>query len=114
MSELLPMVPGQFHRTATSVTPEKMLAAAVLNDGLAQITKGVPLTTRHARETDEDLAWICSGDERELYSFKRLCLLFRLDPFAVREAVLSEHACFNKRAVRSGVTRGRSLKVYAS
>ena len=71
---------------ATSLSPEKKLAAAVLASALVEIRDhyGSP---SHRRAVAEALEWVHSDDEQWPYSFLRLCDLLHLESEWVRGAV---------------------------
>jgi len=71
---------------ASTWSPEKKLAAAVLTSALVSIRDhhGDPA---HARDLEEDLAWIASDDTSGPFGFLHLCDVFGLEPAWVRETV---------------------------
>ena len=80
--ELLPsQVP-----VASSWSPEKKLAAAVLTSALVCIRDHYG-DEAHEEKVEEDLAWVASEDTTYAFSFLQLCDLFDLEAAWVREVV---------------------------
>ena len=79
------LLPSQLP-TATTWSPEKKLAAAVLTSALSCIRDhyGNPV---HALNVNDDLAWLASDESCASYSFQCLCDIFGLDPSWVRGTV---------------------------
>lgn len=71
---------------ATSWSPEKKLAAAVLASALLEI-RDHHGRAAHRRRVAEALEWVQSEDAEWPYSFLRLCALFDLEADWVRGAV---------------------------
>ncbi len=71
---------------ASTWTPEKRLAAAVLSSALVEVRDqaGAP---RRRQEVAETLEWIMCDDTEWPYSFLWLCQLFDLDSEWVRDIV---------------------------
>ena len=79
------MLPAQLP-AASSWTPEKRLAAAVLTSALISI-RDYAGSAAHAETVAEDVAWVASDDAAAPFGFLRLCELFGLEPSWVRECV---------------------------
>lgn len=84
------MAAGQMLSTqqpsASSWSPEKRLAAAVLASALVEV-RDHHADRSYRRKIEQDLEWIDSEELEWPYSFVRLCQLFDLDPDWVREVV---------------------------
>jgi hypothetical protein len=84
------MAAGQMLATqqasASTWSPEKRLAAAVLASALVEI-RDHGADRSYGRRIEQDLEWIGSQEAAWPFSFVRLCQLFDLDPTWVREAV---------------------------
>ncbi len=72
--------------SASTWSPEKRLAAAVLSSALVHI-RDHGTNGRRRRQIAKDLAWIAADDSTWPYSFVRLCQVFGLQPDWVREVV---------------------------
>jgi len=79
------MLPAQLP-TASSWSPEKKLAAAVLTSALMFIREHHG-DDAHAETVAEDLAWVASDDMTHSFNFLSLCDIFGLDAAWVRECV---------------------------
>jgi hypothetical protein len=88
---------------ATSWSPEKRLAAAVLTSALISL-RDRQHDSRHRIDVEEDLAWLSSDDVRAPYAFLRLCDVFGLEPTWVRQVARGWGA-----APESGRRRGFSM-----
>jgi hypothetical protein len=73
--------------TTTSWSPAKRLAAAVLASALIML-RDHQGDAVHARDVEEDLAWLRSDATGEPFAFLRLCEVFALDAAWVREVVV--------------------------
>ena len=71
---------------ASSWSPEKRLAAAVLTSALISL-RDHRHDAHHREEVEEDLAWLASDDGRSPYSFACLCDVFGLESSWVRGVV---------------------------
>ena len=72
--------------SASSWSPEKKLAAAVLTSGLICIRDHYG-EEPYAEVVEEDLAWVASDDMTNDFNFLHLCDIFGLDAAWVREVV---------------------------
>lgn len=79
------MLPSQLSR-ASSWSPERKLAAAVLTSALVCIRDHYGDEV-HAEIVEEDLAWVASDDMTHAFDFLPLCDVFGLDAAWVREVV---------------------------
>lgn len=79
------MLPSQL-ASASSWSPEKRLAAAVLTQALITIRDYAGDPSKREL-VQEDLAWLRSDDAEEPYAFRRLCDVFGLEVDWVRENV---------------------------
>ena len=79
------MLPSQLPR-ASSWSPEKKLAAAVLTSALICIRDHFG-DEPYAEVVEEDLAWVASDDMINDFNFLQLCDIFALDAAWVREVV---------------------------
>jgi len=71
---------------ATTWSPEKRLAAAVLASALISI-RDRRCDLAHKEDFDEELAWVASDDVSAPFAFLRLCDVFGLEPLWVRQVV---------------------------
>jgi hypothetical protein len=74
---------------AHPVTPEKRLMAAVLNDALDVV--GAPGGRHRRKLVRATYAWFASDDTEWPFSFRNICAVLGIDPFALRE-VVGRHA----------------------
>lgn len=79
------MLPSQLP-VATSWSPEKRLAAAVLTSALISL-RDRQHDALHEEEVTEDRAWVASDDVTSPFSFLRLCDVFGLEGGWVRQVV---------------------------
>ena len=79
------MLPSQLP-SASSWSPEKKLAMAVLTSALISIRDHYG-DEAHAEIVKEDLAWVASDDMANDFNFVHLCDIFALDAAWVREVV---------------------------
>lgn len=79
------LLPSQLP-AASSWSPEKKLAAAVLTSALVCIRDHYG-DEAHVERVEEDLAWVASDDMTHAFSFLPLCDLFELEAAWVREVV---------------------------
>lgn len=89
---------------ASSWSPEKRLAAAVLTSALISL-RDHQRDPQHRADVEEDLAWVASDDGRTPFSFLRLCDAFGLEPTWVREIV-------RRWASESGERRRRTFSMH--
>lgn len=81
---------------ASTWSPEKSLAAAVLASALVEIRDHSGSAKRAAIVAGE-LAWVGSDAADRLYTFRRVCDLLDLDPQWVRGVVARWHAAGGRR-----------------
>ena len=79
------MLPSQLP-SASSWSPEKKLAAAVLTSALISIRDHYG-DEPYADAVEEDLGWVASDDMTNDFNFLHLCDVFGLDAAWVREVV---------------------------
>ncbi len=90
--------------SASTWSPEKRLAAAVLSSALIEI-RDHGANPRRRRQVAKTLAWIAADDSAWPYSFVRLCRVFGLQPDWVREIVSSWEGAPREPTSKSGASR---------
>ncbi len=93
--------------SASTWTPEKRLAAAVLSSTLVEV-RDHGTDHRRRRQIAKALAWIATDDSAWPYSFVRLCQVFGLRPEWVREVVRGWQQVPRKECRRHGLACERA------
>ncbi|MBI2964102.1 MAG: hypothetical protein HYY35_10140 [Deltaproteobacteria bacterium] len=87
------ILPEQFfYEQQPRWSAEMSLLWAVFSDGIETFRKEVQLGRERGEAFTEALCWIETSDQESIFSFDRLCELFRLTPAKVRKSLLAWRA----------------------